>query len=98
MLDIWSAMISMFIEFITYFTDALYMVLNYLLEFDIKTFEINLILFSDTPIFTISLYHLLNLIIFYFVFKWFYETVMFIVFAPLRIVKRYLTPREVIRK
>lgn len=98
MLEVWTDLLTLFIRFISYFTNALYDVLNNLLNFDIKAFEINLSLFSDTPIFTISLYHLLNIIIFIVVFLWFFNTIMLIIFAPLRYVKRYLSPRGVIRK
>ena len=95
---IWSDLIELFMEFITYFTRALDMILEDYLNFTMKDFNINLVLFSETPIFTISLYNLLNLVIFYILFKWFIKTLIDIVLLPIRYLRRFSNPREVVRK
>lgn len=98
MFDTWSDLIKIFVQYIQDFTDALSYALSSYLNFDIATFNINLVLFSDTPIITITLYHLINLIIFYIVFKWFIKTLIDIVLLPIRYLRRFSNPREVVRK
>lgn len=95
MLEVWTNLISIFVTYIKYFTDALYNVFDNLIGFDIKTFNINLLILSDTPIFNISLYHLINIILFSILFYWFLKTILSIIFAPLNAIKKYLSPRGV---
>ena len=71
---IWSDLIELFMEFITYFTRALDMILEDYLNFTMKDFNIYLVLFLETLIFPILLYNLLNLVIFYILFKCFINT------------------------
>lgn len=98
MLEVWTELITLFVTYISYFTDALYNVFNSILQFDIKTFDINLSLFSETPILTISLFNLLNIIIFSIIFIWFFKIIISILMAPINAIKRHLSPRGVIKK
>lgn len=98
MQSIWYDLIELFITFITDFTFALNNVLDDYMDFNLNTFEIKLVLFSETPMLTINLYHLLTLIIFYILFKWFIKTLIDIVLLPIRYLRRFSNPREVVRK
>ena len=98
MIENWEYIIGLIANEISRFTKALAYIFEFAFGFDIETFEINFFIFSETPIFTISLYHLINLVIFFFLFKWLFNLVMSLILAPINYVKRLLSPRGVTKR
>lgn len=98
MLEKWEALLTIFVNAINAFTQALTNVFSDITNFDIKTFDINLLIFSETPIVTITLYDLINLIVFVVVFIWFFNLIIGLIMTPINYAKRLLSPRGVTKR
>lgn len=98
MRDKWYSLLKFFADAVYFFVAALSDVIDSVTGFNIRTFNINFLIFSETPIFTISLFNLIYLIVFFFVFWWFFNTVMSLILGPINYVKRMLSPKGVVKK
>lgn len=93
MYDVWLNLINYFSSFVFYFMDALNDALSngqYGINSSLHDINFNLLLFSETPIISFTLYQLIYLIIFTLLFGWFIKFIFRLLTFPVKVLQRYI--------